>query len=73
LAGLARGGAHLAQGAARAVQFTETLIDPSYGLLHGGQPAGRPLAQGADNTVRQGWSAARHPIRAGSAKPRNRR
>lgn len=64
VAGLARGGARLAQDAAGAVQFTENLLDPAYGWLHGGQPAWLPLAQSADDAVRQGLSVARHPVQS---------
>jgi hypothetical protein len=64
MVGLALGGAHLAQGAVGAMQFAENLIDPTYGLRHGGQPPWLPLAQTADSAVHQGWAAARHPIRS---------
>jgi hypothetical protein len=63
IVGLARGGARLAQGAAGAMKLTENMLDPVYGLLHGGQPAWLPLEKAADNAVRQGWSEVRHPIR----------
>lgn len=64
VAGLARGGAHLAQDAVGVVQFTENLFDPAYGWLHPGQPAWLPLAQSANDAVRRGLSAAHHPVQS---------